>query len=79
MLDLVSDTVNRDLEIRDIYNMEDAFGLRPDYLGAYRSRINGGLAFDHGLDGKTDWPLDAQRQSTRSRTCCWPISWRASC
>jgi hypothetical protein len=60
MLDRASDTVNRDLEIRDIYNMEDAFSLLPDYMGAYRSRINGGLVFYDGLDGKTDWPLDAQ-------------------
>ena len=60
MLDRASDTVNRDLEIRDIYNMEDAFSLLPDYLGAYRSRINGGLVFYDGLDGKTDWPLDEQ-------------------
>ncbi len=59
MLDRASDTVNRDLEIRDIYNMEDAFQLLPDYLNAYHSRINGGLVFYDGLDGKTDWPLDS--------------------
>lgn len=59
MLDRASDTLNRDLEIRDIYNMEDAFALLPDYLNAYRSRINNGLVFYDGLDGKTDWPLDA--------------------
>jgi hypothetical protein len=59
MLDRASDTLNRDLEIRDIYNMEDAFQLLPDYLNAYRSRINNGLVFYDGLDGKTDWPLDA--------------------
>ena len=57
MLDRASDTLNRDLEIRDIYNMEDAFELLPDYLNAYRSRINNGLVFYDGLDGKTDWPL----------------------
>jgi len=53
------DTVNRDLEIRDVYNDEDAFHLRPDYLGAYRARLNANLAFYDGLDGKTDWPLEA--------------------
>lgn len=58
MLDRASDTLNRDLEIRDIYNMEDAFQLLPDYLDAYRSRINNGLLFYDGLDGKTDWPPD---------------------
>jgi hypothetical protein len=60
MLDRASDTLNRDLEIRDIYNMEDAFQLLPDYLNAYRSRINNGLVFYDGLDSKTDWPLDAE-------------------
>jgi hypothetical protein len=52
------DTVNRDLEIRDVYNDEDGFHLREDYLGAYRARLNANLAFYDGLDGKTDWPLD---------------------
>jgi hypothetical protein len=53
-------TVNRDLEIRDLYNAEDAFNLNQDYLGAYRSRLDANLAFLDRLDGKTDWPLDDQ-------------------
>lgn len=53
------DPVNRDLEIRDLYNAEDAFQLRNDYLGAYRARLNANLAFFDSLDDKTDWPLDA--------------------
>ena len=52
------DTVNRDLEIRDLYNMEDAFHLGDSYLGAYRARLNANLAFWDGLDSTTDWPLD---------------------
>ena len=52
------DTVNRDLEIRDLYNMEDAFHLGESYLGAYRARLNANLAFWDSLDGRTDWPLD---------------------
>jgi hypothetical protein len=48
------DPVNRDLEIRDLYNMEDAFQLAPAYLGAYRSRLNANLAFWDGLDGHQD-------------------------
>jgi len=52
------DTVNRDLEIRDLYNMEDAFHLGDSYLGAYRARLNANLAFWDGLDGSLDWPLD---------------------
>ena len=49
------DEVNRDLEIRDLYNMEDAFHLDATYLGAYRARLNANLAFWDGLDGKVDW------------------------
>jgi len=52
------DQVNRDLEIRDLYNSEDAFALMPDYVGAYRARLNANLSFWDSLDGKTDWPLD---------------------
>ena len=53
------DTVNRDLEIRDLYNMEDAFALADGYAGAYRARLNANLAFWDGLDGKADWSTDA--------------------
>jgi hypothetical protein len=49
------DPVNRDLEIRDLYNMEDAFHLGANYRGAYRARMNANLAFWDGLDGKVDW------------------------
>ncbi|HEY5847397.1 MAG TPA: DUF4331 family protein [Microlunatus sp.] len=54
------DPVNRDLEIRDLYNMEDAFHLGDAYRGAYRARLNANLAFWDGLDGKTDWFPDAK-------------------
>ncbi len=50
------DQVNRDLEIRDLYNMEDAFHLSSIYQHAYRSRLNANLAFWDSLDDKTDWP-----------------------
>jgi Domain of unknown function (DUF4331) len=50
------DQVNRDLEIRDLYNMEDAFHLSHVYENAYRARLNANLAFWDGLDGKIDWP-----------------------
>ena len=53
------DQVNRDLEIRDLYNMEDAFQLGESYQGAYRARLNANLAFWDGLDGRTDWETDA--------------------
>lgn len=51
------DTVNRDLDLRELYNQEDPFQLAPDYLGAYRARLNANLHFLDGLDGKIDWPL----------------------
>ena len=54
----IFDTVNRDLEIRDIYNEEDAFNLFKHYVGAYRARFNANLSFFDSLDGKVDWPLD---------------------
>ena len=54
------DSVNRDLEIRDLYNAEDAFDLGPTYLGAYRARLNANLPFFDRLDGRTDWPSDDQ-------------------
>jgi hypothetical protein len=49
------DPVNRDLEIRDLYNMDDAFHLSRAYESAYRARLNANLKFWDGLDGKTDW------------------------
>jgi len=52
------DQINRDLEIRDLYNSEDAFDLKPDYFDVYRARMNANLAFHDGLDGKIDWPFD---------------------
>ena len=52
------DPVNRDLEIRDLYNMEDAFHLADGYVGAYRARLNANLAFWDGLDDKIDWPVN---------------------
>jgi hypothetical protein len=54
----IFDPINRDLEIRDLYNNEDAFNLSEHYVGAYRARLNSNLAFYDGLDGKTGWPLD---------------------
>ncbi len=52
------DQINRDLEIRDLYNMDDQFHPAHVYEGAYRARLNANLAFWDGLDGKVDWPLD---------------------
>jgi Domain of unknown function (DUF4331) len=51
------DTVNRDLDLRELWNQEDPFQLAPNYLGAYRARLNANLAILDDIDGKTDWPL----------------------
>jgi hypothetical protein len=51
------DQVNRDLEVRDLYNLEDAFHMSKDYRGVYRARLNTNLTVIDRLDGKTDWPL----------------------
>jgi hypothetical protein len=52
------DTVNRDLELRDLYNAEDAFDVSPPYAGAYRARFNANLPFFDRLDATIDWPPD---------------------
>ena len=54
------DPVNRDMELRDLYNAEDAFDLGPAYLGAYRTRLNANLPFFDRLDGAIAWPPDDQ-------------------
>ena len=45
------------VELRDLYNKEDAFSLAREYQPLYEARINASLAFFDGLDRKTDWPL----------------------
>src|SRR3954454_2092533 len=50
--------VNRDFEIRALYNMQDAALLAEGYKGAYRARLDANLAFWDSLDGKADWPVD---------------------
>jgi Domain of unknown function (DUF4331) len=52
------DTVNRDIDVRELYNQEDAFHVGNEYLGAYRARLSANLKFYDGLDGKIDWPPD---------------------
>lgn len=47
----------RGIELRDLYNKEDAFALSPAYRPLYESRLDANLAFFDGLDGRTAWPL----------------------
>jgi hypothetical protein len=53
-----NDTVNRTIELRDLYNLEDAFHVGPDYRDAYRARLRSNLVVFDGMDGTTEWPLD---------------------
>jgi hypothetical protein len=54
------DPLNKAVDLRDLFNQEDAFHLGAAYQTAYRSRMSANLHFYDGLDGKTDWPLDAK-------------------
>lgn len=54
------DTVNPNLEIRDLYNDEDAFDLRSEHVVTYRARFNANLALFDSLDATVDWPLLAE-------------------
>jgi hypothetical protein len=47
----------RGVELRDLYNREDAFALSPVYRPLYESRLDANLAFFDGLDGQTAWPV----------------------
>ena len=51
------DPRTKGVELRDLYNREDAFALSPEYRPLYESRLDANLAFFDGLDGKTAWPL----------------------
>ena len=53
------DPANKALDLRDLYNQDDAFSPAPVYHNAFRTRINSNLGFLDGLDGKTDWLHDA--------------------
>ena len=54
------DELNSDIELRDLYNLEDPFHMGKDYLRAYRSRLNANLAALDRLDGSVDWTPDAE-------------------
>jgi hypothetical protein len=51
------DKVNPEMELRDLYNLEDSFHMSGDYRPAYAARMDANLAAFDRLDGKTDWEL----------------------
>ena len=52
------DAVNRTIELRDLYNLEDAFHIGPDYRDAYKTRMGSNLAAFDRLDGSVEWPME---------------------
>lgn len=57
MADKQFDKVNRNLEVRDLYNLEDPFHMSRDYRDVYRARLDANLHVWDRLDGTIDWPL----------------------
>ena len=56
MANPMRDSRTRGVELRDLYNREDAFALSTVYRPLYESRIDANLAFFDKLDGDTAWP-----------------------
>jgi hypothetical protein len=57
MANPMRDPRTKGLELRDLYNKEDAFALSKEYRSLYESRLDANLAFFDSLDGETAWPL----------------------
>ena len=57
MANPMHDAHPKGIELRDLYNREDAFALSKVYRPLYDSRLDGSLAFWDSLDGQTAWPL----------------------
>lgn len=49
-----NDPANRDMDLRDLYNLEDAFALSDTYLAAFRARIDANLDMFNSLDQRKD-------------------------
>ena len=62
------DPRTKGVELRDLYNREDAFALSNEYRPLYESRLDANLAFFDGLDGKTAWPLETGRAPSVARS-----------
>jgi hypothetical protein len=50
------DLLNRTMDLRDLYNLEDPFHVGPDYRDAYRARLDANLAYMDTFDGAIGWP-----------------------
>jgi hypothetical protein len=56
MANAARDPRSKGIELRDLYNHEDAFALSDVYRPLYESRLDANLAFWDSLDGATAWP-----------------------
>lgn len=54
------DPVNRAVELRDVYNLEDPFAISPPAAAAFRARFDANLALLDGLDGDVAWPFEGE-------------------
>jgi hypothetical protein len=54
-----NDTVNKTVDLRDLYNLEDVFAVNPAAAEAYRARLDANLAMFDELDGAIAWPFPA--------------------
>lgn len=55
---VADDPVNRAVELRDVYNLEDPFAVSPSAAEAFRARIDANLELLDGLDGDIAWPFE---------------------
>jgi uncharacterized protein DUF4331 len=54
-----NDPVNKTVDLRDLYNLEDAFSVNPAAAEAYRARLDANLTMFDELDGAIAWPFTA--------------------
>jgi hypothetical protein len=51
-----NDTVNKTVDLRDLYNLEDAFGVDPAAAESFRARLDANLVLFDALDDAMAWP-----------------------
>jgi Domain of unknown function (DUF4331) len=52
-----NDPVNKTVDLRDLYNLDDVFAVEPAAAEAYRARLDANLAMFDALDGAIAWPF----------------------
>jgi hypothetical protein len=52
-----NDTVNKTVDLRDLYNLEDVFAVDPAAAETYRARLDANLAMFDALDDAIAWPF----------------------